>query len=420
MPKKDKTTEAEVKAPEAETVETSAAPPIEAWKAQWDERLGKFATAVGKPVEDIAKALAGVVGDPSSQALDALNNEEAATFDDIKFALAELKVPIAILRNSITLLRGPKVEKKAVIDTTTSNPSLDILPTVPDDQAFLESLKVGGVLKVGQTEVISACRAGLADRTGFFDLPDILRRKMEEFAETQDEPVGEDYFKLHYLITRRRYADVFAALGISGQFMTEGRKSKFLQKLDENLWESLLGFNNQLQAWQDSWMKGAGNPAMMMTAMAAFMGGGKLPPGMIAPPDTAVLRDSAEGVIDKINHVFAGFGIPIARALAYDAQCIKNVLDDAGLPLKVGATNKEQMLKMLGLAVSADNVRLERNVVRFALAVMEYPKIESGQSEMTFLGALIQLGLSIPWDKLTKGANRPRVSKEKEEEFQRY
>lgn len=51
--------------------------------------------------------------------------------------------------------------------------------------------------------------------------------------------------------------------------------------------------------------------------------------------------------------------------------------------------------------ISADYVRLESNITRFMLSVIELPKITAGPQEAVYLGAMLQLGLSIQWDKLT-------------------
>lgn len=283
---------------------------------------------------------------------------------------------------------------------TAPTASMDILPTIPDEMTFTEMLKVGGVLKVGPTEVIAAVRAALAARTRLFDLPDELASRMEDHAESLDEPVGEEFFHLRSLVVKRSYADIMSALGIEGRFMSESRKNAFLARLEEHLWVALRGFQAQLEAWQRSWMEGAANPAMMMAAIATATSGGALPPGMMAPPDASPLRDAAEGVVNKVNRVFAGTGIPVARALAYDAQRIREILENERLPAAIGAVNREQMLKMLSADVSADYVRLEHNIARYTLAVMKFSEVGSGQEELVYLGAILQLGLSIPWDKL--------------------
>jgi hypothetical protein len=118
------------------------------------------------------------------------------------------------------------------------------------------------------------------------------------------------------------------------------------------------------------------------------------------PPPTDGLRDAAESVIQQINKIFAGLGIPVARALAFDAQRIKEILETPTLPAQIGAPNREQMLKLLGVAVPSDYVRLERNVTRYALAVLEIERLTAGQEELQFLTALMMLGSQIPWDRL--------------------
>ena len=116
-------------------------------------------------------------------------------------------------------------------------------------------------------------------------------------------------------------------------------------------------------------MQGAANPTMMMMAL---MGGnaGALPPGLMQAPDTAVLRDAADAVKDSVNKVFAGTGVQIASALAYEAAEIKKSLEDPRLPAMIGVAYREQMLKKLGVAVPATYPRLETNLTKYILGVM--------------------------------------------------
>jgi hypothetical protein len=279
--------------------------------------------------------------------------------------------------------------------------ALSILPQVPNDDSFLESLRVGGVLKVEPATVLSAIKAAVADRLDLYDLPKILIQKIETFAESLDEPVGKTFFDLRKLITRRNYADVLEAIGAESAFVTDTRKAAFLKKV-QPLWPALRGFHEQLVAWQQAWMGGMANPGLIFTAMAVGQAGAgaMLPPGLMQPPDTSAVRASAEGVNDQINRAFGGVGIAIARALAADAIRIRQVLENPELPAAMGAANRDQMLKMLGVGVSADIVRAEQSVTRYALGVMEYPKVAPGNDEYAFLGAMIQLGAQIPWDLL--------------------
>lgn len=285
-----------------------------------------------------------------------------------------------------------------------------ILPSVPTDASWLEALRAGGVLKVDQSTVMSAVRAALAHRVGLFDIPDKLVVLMERFAEENDEQVDPEFFKLRKQLTRRSYADIFAAIdGFEGSFVTEARKKQLFSRLDQHLWPALTEFYGQLKSWQEAWMQGAANPAIMMSAMMGMMGGGAgaLPPGMMQPPDTGILRDHADAVNDAANKVFAGMGVQITAAVGYDATKIKESLENSRLPAMTGAANRDQMLRQLGVAVSATYPRLETNLTRFALAVLRVKDVPAGREELQYFGALFMLGSQIPWDQL--GAEGPRA-----------
>jgi len=300
---------------------------------------------------------------------------------------------------------APKpTEAESVVSNTAA--LQNILPALPDDSSFTEMLKTGGVLKIDRTNVIAAMRAAIASNVGLFDLPDKLIERMETFALEQDEPLGDTFYKLQKQLTRRDYGEILSVLGTTGTFVSDRRKRETLTRLNTLLWPALREFNTQLRTWVETWSQGAANPAaMMMVIMSQGGAHGIMPPGMLQPPATDVLRDKGETVIDQINKVFAGTGIPVSRALAYDAMQIREVLEDANLPSTVGAATRDQMLKMLGIEVGAEFVRLERNVTQFALAIMELPKVATGSDELAYLSAMWQLGSQIPWDKLGTGTS---------------
>jgi len=393
-----KTTEGSVVTTESPTLVVASA---------WNERISGFSTVVGKSPEVITEALKALVGEPGPDALAALSDPTAVLDTDLQGVLVSAgpAIPLGIFRKNLPKLRGPQaVLTPSASSEATSGTTFDaVLPTVPEDNSFLELLKVGGVLKPAATEVLSAIKAALASRLGVYALPDLIIEKMELFADAQDEPVGEAFFELRKLVIKRSYGDVLSVLGVEGSFVSEKRKTAFLARVDDNLWREVRSFYDQIVAWQNSWMTGVSNPGMALTMLAMTSAGGRgsvMPPGMMQPPETDGIRDAAESVINNINKVFAGVGVPIARALAYDATRIKAVLESPGLPAALGATNREQMLKMLGVTVGADYVRLERNLARFVLGVMKLPEVPSGNDEYLYLGALLQLGNAIPWDKL--------------------
>lgn len=277
-----------------------------------------------------------------------------------------------------------------------------VLPSVPTDASWLEALRTGGVLKVDQSTVISAIRAALAHKAGLFTIPEGLVRLMERFSDQNEEQVDPEFFKLRKLLTRRSYAEIFEAIdGLDGTYVTDARRNELLRRVDQYLWPSISGFYTQLKSWQEAWMQGAANPAIMMSAIMAASGGmGALPPGMMQPPDTGILRDTSDAMADAINKVFAGTGVQIAAALAYDASKIKETLENPRLPALTGSANRDQMLRQLGVAVSATYPRLENNVTRFVLSVMRVKDQPAGNEELQYFGALFMLGSQIPWDQL--------------------
>lgn len=380
-------------------VEGAVAPTV---PALWQERVGKFAEKVGKPAADVSAALAPLVGEPSDDGLETLSDTESCPDEDLLDALKPLSIPKARLRKALPLLRGPTVKvETAPAATAAPAPgfSTDVLPHVPDDESFVAVLRAGGTLKVDQNAVLAAIKTALAAKVGLYDLPKALLDAMTAHAEGINEPCSDAYYEVEKLVHSARYAEVLG--NISGRIVSERNKNQLLSRLDEHLWSGLRSFQQQLSAWQDAWMAGSANPNIMFAAMAASMGGGVMPPGMMQPPDASPVRDAAEAMNDVMNKVFAGVGIPVARAMAYEAQRVKKVLSDSRLPASIGTPNYEQMLRKLGTAVSADYERLERNVARYALGVMELPKVTAGQQELTYLGAMLQLGLAIQWDRLT-------------------
>ncbi len=278
-----------------------------------------------------------------------------------------------------------------------------ILPIVPTDDSWLAALKAGGVLKIDQSTVISAIRATLARKVGLFDIPNILVAKMEEFADSNEEQVDLEFFKLRKQVTRKSYSEIFGAIdGLEGTFVTEARKKQLFARIDNNLWETILSFNVQLRQWYKLWMDGISNPMVMMNMfMSGAAGVGTMSSGMMQTPDTGVLRDSADAVTNAVNKVFAGTGVQIVSALAYDASNIKETLLNPKLPGLIGAVNRDQMLKLLGVAVPATYPRMEQNLTRFVLSILQVKdQPTGGKEEQQFFGALYMLGSQIQWDQL--------------------
>ncbi len=381
---------------------------------EWASYIGAFAHAINKQPAEVTEALKSLAGEPGTAAIEVLASEEFASFADIEQALSALGVAKGVLKKAVAthLRKASAAAPSPAITPASSGVSLDILPPVPDDEAWLAALKTGGVLKVTPNNVICGMRAALAARSGLFDLPARLTELMESHAENLAEPVTTDFFELSDLLTRRNYAEIFSALGIDGRkYASAKRKSELVRRLDQVLWPALLGFQSRLKGWVEAWQQSFNNPGAAMGFIAAAMSGrgGVMPPGMTEAPATDSLHDAADTVINDINRCFAGVGIPVAMAMAYDAQHVKKVLENPNLPMHIGAANRDQMLKLLGVDVAPDYVRLERNISRYALAVMEYPKV-TADAELTYLSSLLVLGSQIPWEKLGHSPRRPNAS----------
>lgn len=397
--------------------QTTEVPAVSAWTSY----IGAFAQAIGKEEGAVTEALKGLAGEPGQNAIEVLANEEFSSFSAIETALASLSIAKGVLKKAVSkhLRQAPAAAPQATFTHSSAGASFDALPAVPDDEAWLAALKTGGILKVTPNNVICGMRAALASRSGLFDLPARLTELMERHAEGLAEPVGADFFELNDLLTRRNYAEIFSALGIDGRkYASVKRKGELVRRLDETLWPALLSFQSRLKGWVDAWQQSFNNPGAAMGFLAAAMsgrGGGALPPGMTEAPPTDVLHDAADTVINDINRCFAGVGIPVAMAMAFDAQCIKKVLENPNLPIHIGAANRDQMLKLLAVDVAPDYVRLERNISRYALAVMEFPNV-TADAELAYLTSLLMLGSQIPWDRLGSAPRRPSASRLQENE----
>lgn len=382
--------------------DTSYTPAVVASLPQdWVAYITPFATMVGKSVDEVTAMLKPVVGEPGEQAISLLKDASASPDADIKAALNGL--PSAVANRAIAGLRQVQ---QAAAAAMVPFAGAEILPTAPNDVSWLAALRAGGVLKVEQSTVIAAVRAALAHRVGLYEIPDLLVKRIEAFADGNSEQVPPEFFKLRKLLTRKNYGEIFEAIdGLDGNFVTEARKNALFSKIDANLWPAIISFFDQLKTWVEAWHQGAASPAMMMSAMMQLAGGGRgiMPPGMMQPPDTGVLRDHAAQFADEVNKVFSGTGVQVASALAYDATRIKEILENTQLPAFIGAVNREQMLRQLNVDVPATYPRLETNLTRFVLSIIKVEDQAAGDEELQFFGSLYMLGSQIPWDQLSMG-----------------
>lgn len=416
--KKDKGDSADI--PAEIVITTPVATETPAWKVAWDERIAAFAAKVGKTPEQVVLALEPVVGKPGEAALVALADPEAASYDDLKDALntafSDAKIPVAILKQNVVLLRGPKPEEKKVETGTpasaaTYSPSWDLLPSVPPDGGpLLQALMAGGRLKIDDLTVYSLVRTAFADRQGFFDLPALFKNRLESYMETLEEPLigakAQRYIELRNIIVERKYADILGPMGFKGNIMTKANIDKVLNRTNESFWRGLQSFQKQLDPWYKMWLESAGPALMGNLAMAVASSTGALVGGIMpAPmelPDVAPIFVAARSLFDIINKVLASLGVPVVQALAGEATRILQQLDDPDLPVALGYGSKDLMLKEMDIKVSPDLSMMEGVVAHYAISVCGIRNIETWdqKKQYAYLGALYQRGRQINWEVL--------------------
>lgn len=274
-----------------------------------------------------------------------------------------------------------------------------LLPAVPNDDSWLNALKGGGILKVDDSSYIAAIRSALADRAGLYDVPAALAEEMERYADETEEQVDPMFYSLHKSLTRRSYAEIFAAIdGLDGSFITEGRRKEFLKRIRDILWPAIAESFRVLDAWWQAWRTSFADPSMLIAAISGGLNGVS-GMSMVTPPETGQLHDAGDSLVDSINRVFRGTGVQVAAAMAYDANTIRNTLEKPNLPAMVGVKNRELMLKKIHANVSSNYVRLEQNLVKYVLGFVKHDAITS-DVEVQYFTALWQLGTQINWDEL--------------------
>ena len=314
--------------------------------------------------------------------------------------LAKARKLVAELKNT----SKPATPAVAAAETRAIQSQFEaLLPSIPTDESWLNALKTGGILKVDESSYIAAIRAALADRAGLYNVPDALSKAMEKYADETEEQVDPTFYALRMSLTRRAYGDIFAAIdGLDGTFITDARRKEFLSRIRDTLWPAIAESYRTLDGWYQTWRASFSDPSMLIAAIGGGFSGGAAGMSMITPPDTAQLHDAGDTLVDSINRVFRGTGVQVAAAMAYDANTIRNTLEDPRLPSMVGVKNREMMLKKIGASVSSNYIRLEQNLVKYVLAFAKHDTVTS-DVEVNYFVALWQLGTQINWAELGGG-----------------
>ena len=342
-----------------------------------------------------------VISELGVEGLDDLVSLEVSDLTGAGLKIAKARRLIADLRDDVS--KPTATPAVTAVETRAIQSQFEaLLPSIPNDESWLNALKTGGILKVEESSYIAAIHAALADRAGLYNIPDALSKAMEEYADETEEQVDPIFYALRKSLTRRAYGDIFAAIdGLDGTFITEARRKEFLSRIRNTLWPAIVESYRTLDSWYMTWQANNNNPSAWMTMLGSFLSGGAagMGAGMVTPPDVSPLHDGGDALVDSINRIFRGTGVQVAAAMAYDAKTICDTLEEPRLPSMVGVKNREMMLKKIGASVSSNYIRLEHNLVKYVLAFAKHDTVTS-DVEVNYFVALWQLGTQINWAEL--------------------
>lgn len=309
--------------------------------------------------------------------------------------LVSVGIPVVKARKLIVSMKTDTDTKAAVSQPTSVTINIDtVLPTIPDNESWLNALRTGGVLKIGQSTVMSAIRAYLAEKHRFYDIPKLVLKKMEETMENNETTAGAQFFKLRKQITRRSYGDLFSAIdGMSTDIVSEARCNEYLRRINTYIVPALVNFNTVLKTWYETWLNMQCTNPMMNNPMR-FMG---MMNPMAMPVDCGILRDACSAFNDAVNKALTTYGPQVVSALAYEASQIMELLSSPELPQLCGQTTHEALWKELGVNVPATHRRTEASIIRFVFSIMEADKVPAGDTEANYFSALYALGSQIQW-----------------------
>jgi hypothetical protein len=236
---------------------------------------------------------------------------------------------------------------------------------------------------------------------------------IERFAGEQEQPASDALYPLLEELRERNYADVLKPLDLNSTVVTKARRTEFQKRVANYAWRGLRTFHDALTAWYTSWSSQTRDPNIMLNMIAAMAGGngGMLSPLLQSTPDTQVLRSVVKDLASSFNRVFAGlYGIPVARALAFDAARINKRLNDPNIPAAVGATSRDDMLRKLEITIPDWYVRMERSTYQYVISAFNMDNVDDAQLP-TYAVALYVLGTQISWDAISQlNAGAPPMS----------
>lgn len=257
-----------------------------------------------------------------------------------------------------------------------------MIPEVLEGTNFLEALSASKDLTVDLVTIRAALEAKFADDIKLSEIPERIVELMEKHADTIEEPVGGTFLEVLKFVKQRKWAEV----NVDSNLVTVERKKGFLKRL-KALPAAVYEFHMALTAWYEELkVNRAASPLGMLNGTNFY------------PPADNVVA-AAETIVRCLTSAFAGLGVMVAKAMAYEALKTREILQRSELPVLTGSANREIMLKNLGMTVSNVDIRIEKNVAKYVIfaATTVYRNLPAGQ-EGPVLESLYLLGQQIlPW-----------------------
>ena len=86
------------------------------------------------------------------------------------------------------------------------------------------------------------------------------------------------------------------------------------------------------------------------------------------------------------------------------------MLRNPKIPMLCGLATRDLLLKQLKVDVPATYPRMEQNLSRFTLGILQVGNVAAGNEELQYFGTLFMLGQQIPWSEIDviTAAGRPK------------
>lgn len=285
-----------------------------------------------------------------------------------------------------------------------AEPIKNLLPEVQIGKTWLESIEHKDVLSLGVDQYIAAIESAIADRFNLFEVPNIVSKAMKDYSLEANMPLDKSYYEIRNIITRHEYGNLFAALDVNSADIDEASRRELIRRINTHLFPLVPLLIRELDTWFDRWNKTAQQNMAMSVARMANPNDANRRRMPELFPETSSLINMSNSVIKALNTCLAGTGSVAALAMAYEANTIRDCLDNPELPRLVGAIDKERMLIKLGIDLDPAIINMEKSIVQFIIAFAQAKELTVRENAGDYFYDLYQLGCEITcWDKL---ANR--------------